>query len=246
MVGTPLPSRMAVICLLIAVVLLAPRAADAITFDGDLTYTSDYVYRGISQTGGRSAGQVDLRIATADGTFIGAFASTLDRIWNRGNGTVGWDYELEEYLGHRFDLSQSWSTTVTGVSYQYRHGNVPINNDFQEVSLALSYLDSWSLTAGYIPNAVRYDFAYRLGRYPAYTADMASQLPLVGRLFLTAGVGYYDSDSADYFYGNAGLAFEFKSLRLDAGYYVAQDRAQRLFPYGRAGNRFAGSVSWHF
>ena len=47
-------------------------------------------------------------------------------------------------------------------------------------------------------------------------------------------------------YGNAGLAFEFKSLRLDAGYYVAQERAQALFPYGRAGNRFAGSVSWHF
>jgi uncharacterized protein (TIGR02001 family) len=245
-VGPPLPSRIGVICLLIAVALLAPRAADAITFDGDLTYTSDYVYRGISETGGRSAAQVDLHLATGDGTFVGVFASTLDRIWNRGYATLGWDYELEEYLGHRFDLSQSWSTTLTGVNYQYRHGNAPTNNDFQEVSLAVSYLDSWSATAAYIPNAVRYDRGYRLGRYPAYTADTATQLPLVGRLFLTAGVGYYFSDSADYYYGNAGLGFEFKSLRLDAGYFVSQDRAQMLFPYGRAGSRFAGSVSWHF
>jgi uncharacterized protein (TIGR02001 family) len=245
-VGPSLPSRIDVICLLVAVALLAPRAADAITFEGDLTYTSDYIYRGISETGGRSAGQVDLHLGTADGTFVGVFATTIDRLWQRGPVLAGWDYELEEYLGHRFDLSPSWSTTVTGVNYQYLHGNAPLNNDFQEVSVALSYLDSWSLTAAYIPNAVRYDVGYRLGRYSAYTGDLATQLPLVGRLFLTAGVGYYYSDSADYVYGNAGLGFEFKSLRLDAGYYVSQDRAQNLFPYGRAGSRFAGSVSWHF
>ena len=244
--GPSLPSRIGVICLLIAVALLAPRAADAITFNGDLTYTSDYIYRGISQTGGRSAGQIDLHVGTRDGTFVGVSASTVNRLWHRGYDTLGWDYELEEYLGHRFDLSTSWSTTVTGVNYQYKHGNAPINNDYQELSVAVSYLDSWTLTAAYIPNAVRYDRGYRLGRYPAYTADSVTQVPLVGRLFLTAGVGYYYSDSADYVYGNAGLAFEFKSLRLDAGYYVAQDRAQTLFPYGRAGSRFAGSVSWHF
>ena len=244
--GPSLPSRIGVICLLIAAALLAPRAADAITFNGDLTYTSDYIYRGISQTGGRSAGQIDLHVGTSDGTFVGVFASTVSRLWHRGYDTLGWDYEIEEYLGHRFDLSTSWSTTVTGVNYQYKHGNAPINNDYQELSVAVSYLDSWTLTAAYIPNAVRYDRGYRLGRYPAYTADSVTQVPLVGRLFLTAGVGYYYSDSADYVYGNAGLAFEFKSLRLDAGYYVAQDRAQTLFPYGRAGSRFAGSVSWHF
>jgi uncharacterized protein (TIGR02001 family) len=245
-VGPSLPSRIGVVCLLVAAALLTPRAADAITFNGDLTYTSDYIYRGISQTGGRSAGQIDLHVATSDGTFVGVFASTVDRLWHRPYATIGWDYELEEYIGHRFDFSPSWSTTLTGVNYQYKHGNAPLNNDYQELSVAVSYLDSWTVTAAYIPNAVRYDSGYRLGRYPAYTADSVTQLPLVGRLFLTAGVGYYFSDSADYFYGNTGLAFEFKSLRVDAGYYVAQDRAQALFPYGRAGSRFAGSVSWHF
>jgi len=245
-VGPSFPSRTGVVCLLIAIALLAPRAADAITFDGDLTYTSDYIYRGISETGGRPAGQIDLHVATADGTFVGVFASTIDRLWHHGYETLGWDYELEEYVGHRFDLSQSWSTTLTAVNYQYEHGNAPINNDYQEASLAVSYLDSWTLTAAYIPNAPRYFYGNRLGRYAAYTSDLATQLPLVGRLFLTAGVGYYYTDSTDYWYGNTGLAFEFKRLRLDAGYYVSQDRARILFPYGRAGSRFAGSISWHF
>jgi len=120
---------MGVVCLLIAIALLAPRAADAITFEGDVTFASDYVYRGISETGGRPAAQIDLHMATADGTFVGVFASTIHRLWHHGSETLGWDYEIEEYLGHRFDLSQSWSTTLTAVNYQYEHGNAPINND---------------------------------------------------------------------------------------------------------------------
>ncbi|MBS0416538.1 MAG: hypothetical protein JSR66_02410 [Proteobacteria bacterium] len=244
--GPSLPSRIAVFCLLIAVAALAPRTAVAITFNADVTYTSDYIYRGVSQTGGRPAGQLDLHMATSDGTFVGVFASTLNRTWHREYITLGWNYELQEYIGHRFDLSPAWSTTLTGVSYQYKHGNVPLNNDYQELSVAVSYLDSWTLTVAYSPNAVRFQSGYRLGRYPAYSVDSVTQLPLLGRLFLTAGVGYYVLDSDDYFYGNAGLAFEFKGLRIDAGYYAAQERAQILSPYGRAGSRFAGSVSWHF
>jgi uncharacterized protein (TIGR02001 family) len=245
-VGPSVPFRIGVFCLSVVATTLAPRSAGAVTIDGDVTYTSDYVFRGISATGGRSAGQIDVHATTADGTFLGVFASTLDRVWHRRYENLGWDYELEEYLGHRFDISPSWSTTLTAVNYSYLNGNAPTSNDYQEVSAALSYLDLWTTTLSVIPNAVRYDRGYRLGRYMAYTADATAQLPIAGRLFFTAGAGYYTSDNTGYAYGNAGLAFEFKSLRLEVGYYVAQDHAQALFPYGRAGSRFAGSVSWHF
>jgi uncharacterized protein (TIGR02001 family) len=245
-VGPSVSSRIGVVSLLIAAFAFAPRSAAAVTFDGDIAYTSDYVFRGISETAGRSAGQIDLHLTTGDGTFVGAFASTLGHVWHTSYEDFGWDYELEEYLGHRFDLSPSWSATVTAVNYSYLAGNAPLSNDYQELSAAVSYLDSWTVTVGAIPNAVRYDRGHRLGRYPAYTLDASAQLPLVGRLLATAGAGYYASDNTGYAYGNAGLAFEFKSLRLDAGYYIAQDRARTLFPYGRAGSRFAGSVSWHF
>jgi uncharacterized protein (TIGR02001 family) len=245
-VGSSVPSRIGVICLLIAASVLAPRSATAVTFEGDITYTSDYVFRGISETAGRSAGQIDLHLTTRGGTFLGAFASTLGHLWRTPYEDLGWDYELEEYLGHRFDLSPSWSATLTAVNYSYLGGNAPVSNDYQELSAAVSYLDFWTVNVAAVPNAVRYDRGHRLGRYPAYTLDASAQFPIVGRLFVTAGAGYYTSDRTGYAFGNAGLAFEFKSLRLEAGYYVAQDRARTLFPYGRAGNRFAGSVSWHF
>jgi len=242
----PVPLRIGIFRLLIAAATAAPAAAGAVTIDGDISYTSDYVFRGISETGGRSAGQIDLRVSTRDGTFLGVFASTLGRVWQHSWGNSGWDYELEEYLGHRFDLSPAWSATLTAVNYSYLEGNAPLSDDYQEISVAVSYLDLWTVTQAVIPNAVRFDGSYRLGRYPAYITDTSAQLPLIGRLFLTAGAGYYTSDSTGYAYGNAGLGFEFKRLRIDAGYYVAQDRARMLFPYGRAGSRFAGTVSWHF
>jgi uncharacterized protein (TIGR02001 family) len=242
----PVRLRISILCLWIAAATLAPGDARAVTIDGDISYTSDYVFRGISQSGGRSAGQIDLRASTLDGTFLGVFASTLGHTWQRRWGNFGWDYELEAYLGHRFDLSPAWSATLTGVSYWYLQGNVRMSDDYQEISVAVSYLDLWTVTAAVIPNAVRFAWDDRLGRYPAYVADTSVQLPLIGRLFLTAGAGYYTSDETGYAFGNAGLGFQFKSLRVEGGYYVAQDRAQGLFPYGRAGSRFAGTVSWHF
>jgi uncharacterized protein (TIGR02001 family) len=245
-VGPSVSSRIGVICLLIAGCVLASRPVGAVTVAGDIAYTSDYVFRGISQTAGRSAGQIDVHLSFDDATFVGAFASTLGHVWHAPYGYLGWDYELEEYLGHRFDLSPAWSVTVTAVNYSYQGGNAPLSDDYQELSAAVSYLDFWTVTLAAEPNAVRYDRGYRLGRYPAYTLEASAQLPIVGRLFVTAGAGYYTSDHTGYGYGNAGLAFEFKSLRLDAGYFVAPDRARTLFPYGRAGSRFAGSVSWHF
>jgi uncharacterized protein (TIGR02001 family) len=246
-VGLSVPLRAGVSCIWIAVATLLAARAHAVTFDGEISYTSDYILRGISETGGRGAGQIDLRLSTRDGSFAGAFASTLNRLWHHPYwGNSGWDYEVEGYLGHRFDFSPSWSTTLTGTSYTYLKGNTPFSDDYEELSLTTSYLDQWTLDVSVIPNAVRFYEGHRLGRYPAYVVSTSGLIPLVGRLALTVGAGYYAWESAGYGYGNVGLTFELKNWRLDAGYYVADNRAQELFPYGRAGSRFAGTVSWHF
>jgi uncharacterized protein (TIGR02001 family) len=246
-VGPSVALRTGISCIWVAAATLVALPAHALSFDGEVSYTSDYILRGISATGGRGAGQIDLRLSTRGGSFAGVFASTLNRLWTHTWGAAtGWDYELESYAGHRFDFSPSWSTTVTGTYYSYLKGNTPFSDDYQEISLTTSYLDQWTLDVAVIPNAVRFEEGYRLGRYPAYVVSASALIPLVGRLALAAGAGYYTSDQAGYAYGNVGLTFELKNWRLDAGYYVAQNRAAQLFPYGRAGSRFAGTVSWHF
>jgi uncharacterized protein (TIGR02001 family) len=211
---------------------------------GDISLTSDYIFRGVSQSNGRAAAQLDVHASTAGGTFIGAFGSTLETI-----GHLNSEYEIEPYIGHRFDLSPSWSVTLTAVQYSYHHRHQAFSNDYQEIGAAVAYLDRWTVSVAAAPNAVLYAGPYRLGRYPAYVADASGQLPLIGRLFATAGIGYYSVTGPEgiaYVYGNAGLAFEYRAWRVDAGYYVTADRAQRLYPPGWTDDRFAATLSWHF
>ena len=145
--GLSVPLRAGLSCIWIAVATLLAARAHAVTFDGEISYTSDYILRGISETGGRGAGQLDLRVSGRDGSFAGAFASTLNRLWEHPWGYSGWDYELEGYLGHRVDFSPSWSTTLSGTYYAYLKGNTPFSDDYQEISLTTSYLDQWTLEA---------------------------------------------------------------------------------------------------
>jgi Bacterial protein of unknown function (Gcw_chp) len=231
--------------------------AMAASVGGNVSVTSEYIYRGLSESDGHAAMQVDLHASTQGGTFLGVWGSTRSQ-----NLEPGARYDVELYAGHRFDLSSSWNATLNALSYHYVGGGRDLSNDYQEVSASVSYLDRWTVSLSAIPNAVRYGWRpgayYRLGRYPAYAADSTGQWLLTEGLFLTGGVGYYYFSAsgaspgeaalpaAGYLYGNVGFAFEREGWRVDVGYYFAQQEAHRIFPYPIANNRFAGTVSWHF
>jgi uncharacterized protein (TIGR02001 family) len=225
-------------------VLVLCSQVHAGTFGGDLALTSDYIFRGISQGDADPAAQLDLHYAAGSGTFVGVFASTLSQLY--GHGYRG---ELQPYLGQRFELSSTWSATVSLIDYSYLGGNVPVSNDSQELSAALSFLDRLTVTAAASPNAARYSDRYRLGRYAAYVADASAQLPLTGRWWLSGGIGYQSlrgPEPGTYAYGNLGVVLQYRALRVTAGYYVVQKRAQTLFLYGRAIDRAALTIDWNF
>jgi len=254
-------------CRLLAWSLLATatgaQAADlggGLTAGGTLTLTSDYIYRGLSESDGHGAAQADVHIDSAAGTFLGVWASTRDR-----NLQPGTDYEVEAYLGQRFDLGSTWSASVDGRAHYYVGGMQYTSLDYQEVSASLTYLDRWSLSLTAIPNAVRYSYTQRLSRGLAWVADTSGQWLLAHGLFGTAGAGYYyangrttqlpteylapplPSGAGGYAYGNVGLAYEYRHWRLDVGYFLTQRRAQEVVaPYPLANHRFAATVSWRF
>jgi uncharacterized protein (TIGR02001 family) len=234
-------------------------SARAVSFGGDVALTSDYIYRGFSETDNKGAVQLDLHASLATGTFAGVWTSTLDH-----NYLPYADYEVEEYIGQRFDLNSAWNTSITATNYSYLGGHQYYSNDYQQISASVSYLDRWTFSLEAIPNAVRYSGygSYHIGRYPAYDAETSGQWLIAKGFFVTAGAGYYlftgpgvvaaangaliSHPSIGYAYGNVGLAYEWRSWRVDVGYYLTQDRAQRLFPYPIANDRFAGTLSWRF
>jgi uncharacterized protein (TIGR02001 family) len=222
--------------------------SSAATFGGDLTAATDYIFRGISQNNGHPVAQFDLHGATNTGNyFAGMWGSTLKSSKKQGN------FELQFYAGRRWQLSNTWSAAVTGLAYIYLH-ETP-DEDYQELSGSLSYLDQVTIAVAATPNAVRYKYGYRVGRYPAYSSDVTAQWPIYGDWFLVGGAGYYyitgpdppDTGPSGYGYGNVGLAFEHRAWRLDGGYFFSSSQAKQLAPYSaEATNRWAASLTWRF
>jgi len=228
----------------------------AVSFGGDAAITSDYIDRGLSETGHKGAVQLDLHASLATGTFAGVWVSSLDHKYRPYT-----DYKLEEYIGQRLDLSSAWNTSITITNYQYPGARQYYWGDYQQIMGSVSYLDRWTFSISAIPNALRFWGFYRVGRYHAYDAETSGQWLIWNGLYVTAGAGYYlftgssrgsDPDYEEsqptigYAYGNIGLAYEWRSLRLDVGYFRTQERAQMLTLYPYANQRVAGTLSWHF
>jgi uncharacterized protein (TIGR02001 family) len=227
---------------------LAQGLGSEFTLGGSVAVTSDYIYRGLSESNGDPAAQADLHARTTGGTYFGVWGSTrsddLDPYAKA---------DVELYLGRRFDLSSEWGVTLEGRAHYYVGGDQEVNDDYQQVSATFTYLDRWTLSLTAIPNAVRYWYDQRLSRAPAYAVDTAGQWLLCDGLFLTGSAGYYYSTgtgpgpeaAVGYAYGSVGLAFEYRRWRLDVGYFLTGDKAQELFPYPMASRR-AGTLAWRF
>jgi hypothetical protein len=233
---------------------------DDLSAGGSLSLTSEYIYRGLAESDGHGAAQVDVHLDSGGGTYLGAWASTRDRELPPGAAD-----ELEAYLGQRFQLGSTWSANVEGRAHYYVAGTPYTSFDYQEVATRVTYLDRCSFSVTAIPNAVRYWYSERLSRAPAWVADTSGQWLLTGGLFATGGLGYYyasgrstavppayyeqpppPSGAGGYAYGNGGLAYEFRRWRLAAGYFLTQGKAQQLAPDPLANHRIAATVSWRF
>jgi len=227
----------------------AEGLAGNLSVGGNLAVTTDYIYRGMSQSGGKGAAQADLHATSAGGNFIGAWASTRD---NNFDPYANADVEL--YLGHHFDLGGVWGATLSARAHYYVGGDQQISDDYQEIIGSVTYLDRWSLSVTAIPNAVRYWYTERLSRSPAWVAETSGQWLIGQWFFVTGGAGYYYATGTgpgieaanDFAYGNVGVAFEYGRWRLDVGYFLTQSKAAQLFPYPTANDRFAATLLWRF
>jgi len=255
-------------CALALLALAASPAAQAqgALVGGSVTVTSDYIYRGVSESDGQGALQADLHAATTAGTFAGVWVSTRDRSLEPHTPA-----ELQLYVGQRFSLGSDWTASLSGRANYFVGAPTTHSDDYQELSAALTWLDRYSVSVAVLPNAVRYShFQYQYGpdgyavdyyqpyRSTALMIDASGQWLLRegllgGGLYLTAAAGYYYSSqpghapppALGYLYGNVGVALEGRRWRIDVGYFAAQGRAAQLFPYPVA-RRLAATVSWLF
>lgn len=106
---------------------IAAQAADAPAFttSGNLSYTSDYVFRGITQTGGHTALQGGFDAAHTSGLSAGVWASNVN--W------TGTTLEVDAYAAYGFSLTKDISASVGYIGYIYE-GNSSLNTSELNVS----------------------------------------------------------------------------------------------------------------
>lgn len=134
---------------LILAALTAPcmaMAADAPasphSFTANLGITTDYIFRGISQTSGNAALQGGADYAHAGGLYAGLWASNVN--WITAFGAAGTaNIELDTYFGFRNTLANEFSYDVGFIRYNYLGSYTPAAGtakaDTDEVYMAVGY-----------------------------------------------------------------------------------------------------------
>jgi uncharacterized protein (TIGR02001 family) len=99
--------------------------APALTTSGNLAYTSDYVFRGITQNGGKTAIQGGFDVAHTAGLSAGVWASNV----SYGTATL----EVDVYAAYGFSLTKDITASVGYIGYIYE-GNSAFNTSELNVS----------------------------------------------------------------------------------------------------------------
>ena len=99
--------------------------APALTTSGNLAFTTDYVFRGITQNGGKTAIQGGFDVAHTSGLSAGVWASNV----SYGNATL----EVDAYVAYGFSLTKDIAASVGYIGYIYE-GNSALNTSELNVS----------------------------------------------------------------------------------------------------------------
>lgn len=104
-----------------------PTAAPAPdwTFPVTLTLTSDYIFRGLTQTDESPAFQPGIEVDHASGFYVGAWASNIKWLHDY-NKAASANVEIDVYTGIRNKINDDWSYDVGLYTYYYP-GDYPKN-----------------------------------------------------------------------------------------------------------------------
>ena len=164
---------------------IAAQAADApaaFTTSGNLAFTSDYVFRGITQNGGKTALQGGFDVAHTSGLSAGVWASNIS--WAPSTSL-----EVDLYVNYGFSLSKDFSASVGYLAYVYE-GNSSINTG--EINASVS---AYGFTAK-LSHAVTDYFGIAGSGTQYYELNYAYEVAAVKGLSLALHYGVTDGKNA--------------------------------------------------
>lgn len=157
--------------------LAAASGVQASGLSGSLTLTSDYVFRGFTQTNEKPALQGGIEFEAESGFYAGAWGSSISWL-SDSSPDISSQLELDGYIGYRNQLSDTISFDVGALYYGYP-GRYPAGfNDADTVELYAG------LSAGIF--GVKYSYA---------VTDLFGIDDSDGSSYLEAGIDYGFADT---------------------------------------------------
>ena len=177
----------------------------------NLAVTSDYVFRGITQTDFEPALQGGLDYAFGDtGWYVGTWASNVDFA-----DPDGPDIEWDIYAGFGTDLSDDWSLDLHAIRYIYGgERDVYGSLDYNEFFAATTWNGMLTLTVAYAPDYANLDFS-------STYVGLGGSWEVGGGFSLNAGVGHstFSDDVGSYNDWNLGFSRSFGPVEAALTYY---------------------------
>jgi uncharacterized protein (TIGR02001 family) len=234
-----------------SIVLLALLASDALA-SGDevqwgwsLALTSDYVFRGISQTHRQNAWQADIHLDPGAQWRVGAWASKVSLAPDR-NST-----ELDFYLSRAWSLSAELGLVTSLTRYTYVNDPRMVSYTYHEAGATLNWRDAWTLSINWSP-----DVALAapppmgiLSHQQTWVVEAGYHAALPLNLEWQLGAGYFaalEQGDGDYVYGSAVLVRRFGSLQTELAWYVTQDQWHRHYSPGLPGGPWVFNLMYSF
>ncbi|MBF0194106.1 MAG: hypothetical protein HQL71_06085 [Magnetococcales bacterium] len=201
---------------------LAGTENSGFDLSANVAMTSDYVWRGVSQTSEGPAIQGGFDLSHKSGVYLGTWGSNI----NFGDSQM----ELDIYGGYATEFGNGLGVDVGFIQYYYPGGLSTNEYDFTELYLGLSYS-----VAG-----------VGLGAKYSYSPDFGATVPDETAQYIEAGIDYTmgpvtAAAHVGYSFGDAfttpdsytdysvGLSTEQMGFGFDLSYYGTNDDGETLF-----------------
>lgn len=203
---------------LLAIALLAAFSMPAVgtELSGYLTLTTDYVWRGVTQSDGDPALQLGGEVSFRSGVYAGLWGSTID-INNGGDRQR--DAEVNYYIGYGHDVSAQWTLGVSAVAYTYPGQTGVIDYNYEEYGISVNHDDRVWLEYAYSPD-------YWGLNIESHNIELISEWAAGEHLVLGGAVGYFDfRDFLDdsYAYWDLGMTWPINRFSIDLRYHDTSD-----------------------
>ncbi|MDY0331738.1 MAG: TorF family putative porin [Thiomonas sp.] len=193
---------------------------------GSVALTSDYVWRGSSQTREKPAIQGSFKYAHESGLYASVWGSNVK--FKPDNGASS---EFDIALGWSGKVAQDWALDVYYLRYQYPGSDVNLN--WNEVNAAVTWRDNYWVAVGHSTNAMA---SKTTGTY----ALVGARYPINDTWRVEGTLARYFLDSTyakSYTHGSIGVVWAFKApFEARLTLHGTDSATKQLFP-GMAGSR---------